>query len=426
MIQYCTQCGAENDNDARFCKSCRLPLTRQTETRKQNAERVEQPVEPIVSNAQQIPLVEPMKSSMLWIFPGIWIIYHFIFVMHGLLMPFELMPETIASSFGSGFAILLMPLLVTGIIRLVKKANDTPYPNFVKHTFTGTIIMFFLAIAGNINTKMEQSVIDSIPPAPQDTLQESYEDAAPAAEAAEYISPEKQRQIDEEYAREQSEYDAQYKSEQAKIAVMPSSEIIGTSSNMNAEECEQRLQGNWLWDGNKNRWICHKIGARNGNPQTKVASENSMNDTNNISLTKSAAEYADQAYNLMNKNPKKAIDLLNQAIKINPTEGWYYNNRAVAYLMLQNPKKAMQDYNKAISISKNAGWIYENRGYAYWQLGNLQKAKADAKKACSLGDCKLSKEISKWERENARLAEEHAPAADAAPLAEEVQGTINE
>lgn len=415
MSQYCTQCGAENDNDAKFCKSCGLPLTRKMEAGEQLAKQVEQPVEPIESNAQHIPSVEPMKSSILWIFPGIWMAYHFIFVMHGLLMPFELMPETIASSFGSGFAILLMPLLITGIVRIAKKINDNPYPKFVKHTFIGTIIMFFLAIAGEINTRMEQSAIDSIPSAtsqPQDRLQESYESEAPIAEV-EYISPERQKQLDDEYAREQTEYDAKYKSEQAKIAAMPSSEIIGTSSNMNAKECEQRLQGNWLWDGNKNRWICHKIGARNGNPQTKVASENSMNDTNNISLTKSAAEYADQAHNLMNKNPKKAIDLLNQAIKINPTEGWYYNNRAVAYLMLQNPKKAMQDYNKAISISKNDGWIYENRGYAYWQLGNLQKAKADAKKACSLGDCKLSKEISKWERENARLAEE-------------VQGTINE
>lgn len=205
------------------------------------------------------------------------------------------------------------------------------------------------------------------------------------------------------------------------IAALPASEIVGTSANMSGQTCENELLGQWLWDGNNNRWICHKKSERNDKPQTKVASENSINDTNNISLTKSAAEYNDQASNLMNKNPKKAIDLLNQAIKINPTEGWYYNNRAAAYMMLQNPKKAMQDYNKAISILKNDGVIYENRGYAYWQLGNLQKAKADAKKACSLGDCTLKKEIAKWERENARLAEEHAPAADAAPLDEEVQ-----
>lgn len=176
MSQYCTQCGAENDNDSRFCKSCGLPLTRQTETRKQNPEQVEEPVEPIVSNAQQIPSVEPMKLSMLWIFPVLGMMYHLIFISYGLIMI-----ETIAASLSAVVVILGIPLIITGIIRLIKKLNNTSYPNFVKHTFIGTIIMFFLMIAGNINTKMEESASSSISQS-QNSGQKDYEDAAPSAE----------------------------------------------------------------------------------------------------------------------------------------------------------------------------------------------------------------------------------------------------
>lgn len=253
MSQYCTQCGAENDNDAKFCKSCGLPLTRHTEVGKQHAEQAVQPSEPVESKAEQATSVEPMKSSMLWIFPVLGMIYHLIFISYGLIMI-----ETIAASLSAVVVILGIPLIITGIIRLIKKLNNTSYPNFVKHTFIGTIIMFFLMIAGNINTKMEESAIDSIPPASQDISQDSYEDEAPPADAAEYISPEKQRQIDEEYAREKAAYEAQYKSEQEKIAAIPSNQIIGTGKNMNSQECETQLHGQWLWDGNKNRWICYK------------------------------------------------------------------------------------------------------------------------------------------------------------------------
>lgn len=102
----------------------------------------------------------------------------------------------------------------------------------------------------------------------------------------------------------------------------------------------------------------------------------------------------------MEKNPEKAINLLTQAIKINPNDAGHYGSRGVAYMLLQNPKKALEDYNKAISISKNESWLYSNRGAAYWHLGNITKAKVDAKKACSLGDCELKKEIKKQEKQS--------------------------
>lgn len=320
MSQYCTQCGAENDSDTKFCKSCGLLLSKQSE-------QFEEAVK--ATSIEQNATIKPMPLKMLAIFPTIWMVYHLIFVNYGVIMP-----ETIAEAFGGAIVILGIPLIVLGMLYLIKKSYKKTSSNFLKHMLIGTIIMFFLAIAGEINNRMEQSAVLSISQS-QDTVQEVYEDVVPTAEVASPVS------------------------------------------NATADD----------------------------------------------------VNYYNKAMSILEKDPQQAIYLLNQAIEINPINAHYYGVRGVAYQLFEKPKNAIKDYDKAISLSKNDKWeweYYANRASAYMNLGNMQKAKKDANKACSLGNCSLKKEIAKWERENERIADEYAPAADVAPLAEEVQGTINE
>lgn len=120
-------------------------------------------------------------------------------------------------------------------------------------------------------------------------------------------------------------------------------------------------------------------------------------------------------------NPKKAVNLLDKAIKQNPNFIQAYNNRGNAYRDLKQYQKALNDYDKAISLNpkfvkaySNRGNIYYdqkkyqmaikdynktislnssyrmaylNRGLAYHQLKKNNLACTDLKKACQLGDC---------------------------------------
>jgi len=54
------------------------------------------------------------------------------------------------------------------------------------------------------------------------------------------------------------------------------------------------------------------------------------------------------------KNFEKAIHHYDNAIKLNPDEPAYYNNRAAAYLELKNADKAIESCNKAIELYKSS------------------------------------------------------------------------
>jgi tetratricopeptide (TPR) repeat protein len=121
-------------------------------------------------------------------------------------------------------------------------------------------------------------------------------------------------------------------------------------------------------------------------------------------------------------NPKKAIDYLNKAIKMQPDFADAYWIRGLAYADLGQYQRAIEDYNKSMRLKPN-DLIYNHRGLAYRNLGQYQlcieeyneairlksvEADAyyergicyykqgknqlgcnDARKACALGNCKL-------------------------------------
>lgn len=89
-------------------------------------------------------------------------------------------------------------------------------------------------------------------------------------------------------------------------------------------------------------------------------------------------------------NPKKAIEYLNNIIKLKPDEAIAYYNRGVIYSELGQYQRAIEDYNQAIYLKPDLGQAYINRAIIYLNQGNKKQGCRDAQKACKLGNCLLS------------------------------------
>jgi len=76
-------------------------------------------------------------------------------------------------------------------------------------------------------------------------------------------------------------------------------------------------------------------------------------------------------------DPGKAIEYLNEAIRLKPDYVKAYNNRGIAYGNLGQYQRAIQDYDKAIRLKPDDAEIYYNRGIAYGKLGQNQRAIQD-------------------------------------------------
>ena len=144
--------------------------------------------------------------------------------------------------------------------------------------------------------------------------------------------------------------------------------------------------------------------------------------------SKTALDWFSEADALNYNDPKKAIEYLNNAIRLQPNYANAYNirgisytkleqyqraiedfnetirlkpdftnayvNRGVAYALLLQYQRAINDFNKAIRLKPDNVNAYNSRGYVYFKQSNKKLGCQDAKKACNLGDCKLS-ELSK-------------------------------
>jgi tetratricopeptide (TPR) repeat protein len=76
-------------------------------------------------------------------------------------------------------------------------------------------------------------------------------------------------------------------------------------------------------------------------------------------------------------DPKKVIEYLNNAIKLQPDYAVAYNNRGAAYDDLGLYQRAIEDYNEAIRLKPDDAEAYNNRGNAYFNLGQHQRAIED-------------------------------------------------
>ena len=107
----------------------------------------------------------------------------------------------------------------------------------------------------------------------------------------------------------------------------------------------------------------------------------------------SAKEWYGKALALNCNNCKKAIEYLNEAIRLNPDYLSAYRKRASIYVEMEQYGLAIDDYYEVLRLEPKDASAYHMRGYAYYYQGNLTLGCDDARKACRLGNCKLLKII---------------------------------
>ncbi|HNW69529.1 MAG TPA: tetratricopeptide repeat protein [Bacteroidales bacterium] len=83
------------------------------------------------------------------------------------------------------------------------------------------------------------------------------------------------------------------------------------------------------------------------------------------------------------KNPQKALQYLDSAIKLKE-DFQYYNNRGRIRYSVKDLNGALEDFNKSIALDSNNFAAYNNRGAIQQHMGNLKKALSDFDKAISL------------------------------------------
>lgn len=80
----------------------------------------------------------------------------------------------------------------------------------------------------------------------------------------------------------------------------------------------------------------------------------------------------------------KAIEYLDQAIKLKPDYAEAFNNRGIIYFGLGQYQRAIEDYNEAIRFKPQRAESYNNRGITYYKMGEYQRAIEDFNQAILL------------------------------------------
>jgi tetratricopeptide (TPR) repeat protein len=107
-------------------------------------------------------------------------------------------------------------------------------------------------------------------------------------------------------------------------------------------------------------------------------------------MGETAADWFDKANALWDEqgrkfaDSKKAIEYLNEAIKLKPDYVEAFNNRGLAYFNLGQYQRAIKDYNNALRLKPDFTGAYYNRGAAYDDLGQYQRAIEDYDNALRL------------------------------------------
>lgn len=88
---------------------------------------------------------------------------------------------------------------------------------------------------------------------------------------------------------------------------------------------------------------------------------------------------------------QSAIKDYNKAIRLRPNDAIAYSNRGKAYAKLGHNQLAIKDFNEAIRLQPDYVIAYNNRGFAYLLQGNNKLGCLDAQKACAMGLCTVLK-----------------------------------
>ena len=80
-------------------------------------------------------------------------------------------------------------------------------------------------------------------------------------------------------------------------------------------------------------------------------------------------------------DPQKAIEYLNNAIRLKPNNAIAYCVRGFTYAELEKYQLAIEDYNKAIHLKPDYEYAYYSRGKAYNKINQYQQALEDLNQA---------------------------------------------
>lgn len=81
---------------------------------------------------------------------------------------------------------------------------------------------------------------------------------------------------------------------------------------------------------------------------------------------------------------KRAIEDINQAVKLKPDDADNYYLRGFSYRALSENQRAVEDCTRAINLDRNFAAAYATRAFAHKSLGNLSQARSDAQRALLL------------------------------------------
>uniref|UniRef100_A0A183C4V7 TPR_REGION domain-containing protein n=1 Tax=Globodera pallida TaxID=36090 RepID=A0A183C4V7_GLOPA len=104
---------------------------------------------------------------------------------------------------------------------------------------------------------------------------------------------------------------------------------------------------------------------------------------------------------------QKALDLLTQAIMLNPGSAILHAKRANTLLKMYKMKAAIQDCDKAITINPDSAQPYKFRGRANQLLGNWVEAHQDLAMSCKLDYDDMAYGWMKEVESNAKKLQEH-------------------
>lgn len=112
--------------------------------------------------------------------------------------------------------------------------------------------------------------------------------------------------------------------------------------------------------------------------------DTSASDFKEKSIIPETYFYTSLAYQRQ-KNPKRAVELLDQALKLSPDAEPYLNNRALFLQELGQSEKALTDMNRSIELNPKVAQSYIHRANLYQEKKEFDNARKDYLKALALG-----------------------------------------
>ena len=99
-----------------------------------------------------------------------------------------------------------------------------------------------------------------------------------------------------------------------------------------------------------------------------------------------AQAYSNRALTLRDLGEfQRAVEDLNESIRLDPEVANYYFNRALTYAELGQFDNVIRDYGTAIKLEPRHAFAYANRALAHTILGNESEAQEDVDQAVRLG-----------------------------------------